>query len=85
MIAGRHAEKLCRHDCWQRRGKIRDHIHAPLRQNPVDQIVGYFLDMQPEMIDAARGESARTKTAQPRMRRRVHEQHLPDHDLGDRL
>ena len=51
----------------------------------VDQLVGDRFYLAFQHLDAARGEGSGAKLAQVRVRRRVQEQHLPDHDGSQRL
>ena len=82
VIVGRNAEQFRGHD---RRAAAprnrRSHPSGPWPATASISVVGDALRYARAALDAARREGGRAKLAQPRMRRRVHEQHLLDHDL----
>ncbi len=69
------AEQLRDHRHRQGIGEVLDHVHAPRLGHPVEQAVHDRLDARPERLDDARREGLADEGAEPRVVRRVAEEH----------
>ena len=76
-----HAEHLGHDDARKRLADVRNHIHVPRRQDGLDEAVGNLLDVLAQELHSLRRESLGCQTPQPRVRGRIHEQHLLHHHL----
>ncbi len=83
-IADRNPQHLRGHNRRQRLCQISDDIHLTLLLHRVQQIVHDLLDVRLKIVDSRGRECNRRESAQPGMRRCIHEQHLLHHQLGDR-
>ena len=66
-------------------GEFGHNIHSAIGQDGLDQPVCDLLDMLPELFHPCRSESCRRQCAEPGVRGRVHENHLSNHYLRDRV
>src|SRR2546425_13262980 len=76
-----YSEHFSGHDSRKGIGKVCDDIHAACRLHGIEQRIHDLLDVGPQNLDPAGGESRGSQTAQPSVGWRVHEQHLFHHHL----
>jgi hypothetical protein len=85
VIAHRNAQHLGGNDGGHRRGQILHDVRAPLGDETVDQAVRYVLNMPAQDRDAGRSERPGAKVSEACVIGRIPEQHLPGHNLNDRV
>jgi hypothetical protein len=73
--APRESQELADNGARQGFGQVRDDIHAAARHRAIEQRIGARLDARAQRLHGARGERPAHRVAQPRVVRRVAEQH----------
>ena len=83
-ILDRNSQHFRRDDVRERLSKISDYIHFPTGRDVVDEPLHYIADVTPQDLHTLGGKRVRSQTSDPRVGRRIQEEHLLYHHLCDR-